>query len=162
MASPTKPTGGRSLEELMTSTTLADNTVEEVLGDLGAELPDSMKEFVKVMVQQRVDAQQQMMANLERERKEKGLSPEETQKQYEERTKAHFKGIRRDIRLMSCVTCAKEDRDLLKLCSRCQNVYYCSHECQKADWKAHKSLCSRAVASRLPKPKYPSLGKDKG
>uniref|UniRef100_A0A7S4UDL7 MYND-type domain-containing protein n=1 Tax=Paramoeba aestuarina TaxID=180227 RepID=A0A7S4UDL7_9EUKA len=26
-------------------------------------------------------------------------------------------------------------------CSRCQSVRYCSQECQKSNWKAHKKVC---------------------
>uniref|UniRef100_A0A7S4JL00 MYND-type domain-containing protein n=1 Tax=Paramoeba aestuarina TaxID=180227 RepID=A0A7S4JL00_9EUKA len=31
--------------------------------------------------------------------------------------------------------------DKYKLCGRCKQVYYCSVECQKADWKEHKVGC---------------------
>jgi len=36
----------------------------------------------------------------------------------------------------------------LKQCSVCKqpNLYYCSKECQKADWKDHKLVCGKAKA----------------
>lgn len=37
-----------------------------------------------------------------------------------------------------CITCQKHDGTI---CGRCRTVYYCSKECQKADWKVHKPLC---------------------
>lgn len=42
---------------------------------------------------------------------------------------------------MYCNNCSKEDAKLR--CSRCKLVYYCSPECQKLDWKKHKSICMK-------------------
>lgn len=39
----------------------------------------------------------------------------------------------------SCAHC--EATDCRKRCSYCKDVYYCSPECQKADWKIHKHAC---------------------
>lgn len=33
----------------------------------------------------------------------------------------------------------------LKHCSRCKKIAYCSKECQKLDWKAHKHVCVEAL-----------------
>jgi hypothetical protein len=33
-----------------------------------------------------------------------------------------------------------------KTCVRCLRSWYCSAECQKADWKAHKPMCKLAAA----------------
>jgi hypothetical protein len=45
-----------------------------------------------------------------------------------------------------CVSCGKtkqaDGRGLLN-CARCMKAKYCSRECQRADWKAHKSVCDR-------------------
>ena len=38
--------------------------------------------------------------------------------------------------------CASEEAS--SVCSRCQAVRYCSRECQRADWKAHKPVCTAA------------------
>jgi hypothetical protein len=47
--------------------------------------------------------------------------------------------------LKSCRRCDKIERQsddvLLKKCQRCKATYYCSKECQKADWKSHKETC---------------------
>ncbi|TCD61259.1 hypothetical protein EIP91_008708 [Steccherinum ochraceum] len=41
-----------------------------------------------------------------------------------------------------CTYCDKpEMQTTLLQCARCKWVYYCSKECQKGDWKAHKDTC---------------------
>lgn len=37
-----------------------------------------------------------------------------------------------------CNTCGKEAG---KICTQCRQVHYCSLECQRSDWKAHKKQC---------------------
>lgn len=44
------------------------------------------------------------------------------------------------IKERSCFICSKESREL-KMCSICKRARYCSAECQKVDWKTHKSWC---------------------
>ena len=39
----------------------------------------------------------------------------------------------------ACSICAELDKN--KKCSKCKKVYYCSTECQKADWFQHKKTC---------------------
>ena len=38
--------------------------------------------------------------------------------------------------------CASEEAS--SVCSRCEAVRYCSRECQRTDWKAHKPVCAAA------------------
>ena len=38
--------------------------------------------------------------------------------------------------------CASEEAS--SVCGRCEAVRYCSRECQRADWKAHKGACAAA------------------
>ena len=49
--------------------------------------------------------------------------------------------------MVSCALeiCEKENASLR--CSQCKSVWYCSAECQKADWKQHKVLCKTFAAT---------------
>jgi hypothetical protein len=38
--------------------------------------------------------------------------------------------------------CASEEAS--SVCARCQEVRYCSRECQRTDWRAHKPVCTAA------------------
>eukprot|EP00984_Skeletonema_dohrnii_P007567 scaffold2763_cov88-Skeletonema_dohrnii-CCMP3373.AAC.3 len=40
------------------------------------------------------------------------------------------------------------ERNKTMYCSRCRCVAYCSRECQKADWTAHKQECERMTRIR--------------
>nr|XP_034986616.1 putative protein MSS51 homolog, mitochondrial isoform X2 [Zootoca vivipara] len=47
-----------------------------------------------------------------------------------------------------CVECKKlpesmPDPKSLRRCKRCQNVYYCGSECQRANWPTHKKVCKK-------------------
>jgi hypothetical protein len=51
-----------------------------------------------------------------------------------------------DVRL--CRNCGKDGFDLglnvkLLVCSRCKATYYCTKECQVADWKKHRKTCGQ-------------------
>jgi len=47
---------------------------------------------------------------------------------------------------VTCATAEKYDAD--RLCAGCRSVYYCSPECQRADWKGQKPACTVATAER--------------
>ena len=36
----------------------------------------------------------------------------------------------------------------MKKCSRCQKAHYCSPDCQRTHWKAHKAACGRVTAAQ--------------
>ena len=40
--------------------------------------------------------------------------------------------------------CASEEAS--SVCGRCEAVRYCSRECQRTDWKAHKPACTAGTA----------------
>lgn len=43
-----------------------------------------------------------------------------------------------------CNSCKKGPPEVtLKRCAKCSVTPYCSRECQKADWKAHKKICGK-------------------
>lgn len=41
-----------------------------------------------------------------------------------------------------CDYCTRTDKPL-QVCSKCRNVKYCSQECQRGDWKGHKTVCCK-------------------
>jgi hypothetical protein len=43
-----------------------------------------------------------------------------------------------------CAICGK---DAINRCSKCNQVSYCSRECQKTDWKSHKLECGNIAIS---------------
>ena len=46
----------------------------------------------------------------------------------------------------TCHFCAKSQAqiaDRLKRCDRCRSVFYCSVQCQRSDWSAHKKQCAK-------------------
>jgi TPR repeat protein len=60
--------------------------------------------------------------------------------------------MRKDGKKGSSKICAKNGCGSLihesKKCSRCRLIYYCSRDCQKTDWKAHKPKCNTAVQEK--------------
>lgn len=41
----------------------------------------------------------------------------------------------------ACATCGRMSTTLLQ-CGGCERTYYCSHECQRAQWATHKRICT--------------------
>lgn len=42
----------------------------------------------------------------------------------------------------TCKVCSKTNENM-QICSACKSVDYCSRDCQKLDWKSHKTSCFR-------------------
>ncbi|GAW13665.1 hypothetical protein ANO14919_030540 [Xylariales sp. No.14919] len=47
----------------------------------------------------------------------------------------------------TCNSCKKASSEL-KRCAKCSTTLYCSRNCQKTDWKAHKKICSKQAYER--------------
>ncbi len=45
------------------------------------------------------------------------------------------------FKVRCCNVCRNPTYDKLKVCTGCKTVYYCSPECQKADWTKHSAQC---------------------
>lgn len=65
--------------------------------------------------------------------------------EYQEEVLGSLNVIRDEDEGYSCKKCGKnpEDKSKLLKCSQCSAAYYCSKECQKADWKMHKGFCNK-------------------
>ncbi|CAM9482521.1 unnamed protein product [Hapterophycus canaliculatus] len=48
-------------------------------------------------------------------------------------------GVSATRRSSKCAICGKTGQSMQ--CARCRSVCYCSKECQRKDWKRHKSAC---------------------
>jgi len=46
------------------------------------------------------------------------------------------------LQLCRCCSLVASPGQKLLACSKCRMAHYCSKECQRADWKAHKKLCA--------------------
>ncbi|KZV73819.1 hypothetical protein PENSPDRAFT_742311 [Peniophora sp. CONT] len=59
----------------------------------------------------------------------------------------------------ACQKCFKgiEEGVALKICTTCRRVRYCSTECQKADWKSHKSICKALHAAETDPALYQTI-----
>ncbi|EDQ98981.1 uncharacterized protein LACBIDRAFT_318427 [Laccaria bicolor S238N-H82] len=54
---------------------------------------------------------------------------------------SYLETVGRDPDARKCRVCRGKGKPKIKECSVCQKVRYCSPECQKKDWKAHKPKC---------------------
>ncbi len=59
----------------------------------------------------------------------------------------HHINSKRALKITSCSNCKILTFDKLKLCGECKTVYYCSKECQKADYKIHKNECNQLIGN---------------
>ncbi|KAL4901451.1 amidase signature domain-containing protein [Aspergillus multicolor] len=55
------------------------------------------------------------------------------------------------VNVQACVKCEKRGTTVhpFKRCAKCSTAWYCSRQCQTADWKTHKKVCGRNSAERL-------------
>ncbi|KAJ3328392.1 hypothetical protein HDU76_010034 [Blyttiomyces sp. JEL0837] len=58
------------------------------------------------------------------------------------------KVVRAAIGCQKCGIATKPDNTPLKACNNCKAAFYCSRECQKADWKSHKKVCTSLAQER--------------
>jgi hypothetical protein len=54
----------------------------------------------------------------------------------------------------TCYYCKDTSTEKLSMCGRCKKVSYCSKECQRAAWQAHKTLCVPWKGAKEPKSLY--------
>ena len=58
--------------------------------------------------------------------------------------------LKKEPRLTQCMNndCGKVlPSKQLKVCGVCRNAFYCSKDCQKADWDQHKLSCNQAMGT---------------
>ncbi|RDB24852.1 hypothetical protein Hypma_007901 [Hypsizygus marmoreus] len=54
---------------------------------------------------------------------------------------SYLETIGRDPARYRCFVCRAKGKPKLLMCTICRKVRYCSKDCQKKDWKAHKARC---------------------
>ncbi|KAI0655421.1 ankyrin [Cubamyces menziesii] len=69
-------------------------------------------------------------------------------------------GVSLPLQEKACATCGGTGSGI-KLCARCNAVWYCSKDCQKKDWHTHKLGCTpfHAGGTVTLKPHYEDIGK---
>ncbi|KAJ7083693.1 hypothetical protein B0H15DRAFT_911711 [Mycena belliarum] len=58
---------------------------------------------------------------------------------------SYLEKIGRDPAAGRCFVCRGKGKPKMMKCTACAKVRYCSKECQRKDWKAHKPRCKQAV-----------------
>ena len=79
-----------------------------------------------------------------RERKEKKNKKEKTHEKEKPLVEKEKTCVTPEV--VKCQDCGK---DGAKKCGACGEVYYCSRECQKRDWKKHRDACQRIQAAQV-------------
>ena len=72
----------------------------------------------------------------------------------EELRAAEDKSFNRAMGGLSCNSCGCDTKKMMQ-CAGCHKVFYCDANCQKADWRAHKSACKREKVVLRANPRYP-------
>ncbi|KAJ7784435.1 hypothetical protein B0H16DRAFT_1402350 [Mycena metata] len=57
----------------------------------------------------------------------------------------------------SCDKVEGRDMDKVLTCARCKMTFYCSPQCQKTDWSAHKPVCGSSAQTERPLPSQVEL-----
>ncbi|KAJ7173099.1 hypothetical protein C8R43DRAFT_978486 [Mycena crocata] len=58
---------------------------------------------------------------------------------------SYLEPILRDPEAGRCAVCRGKGKPKMQKCAACKNVRYCSRQCQKNNWEAHKSKCKPPV-----------------
>ena len=68
--------------------------------------------------------------------------------EYMNKVKAMCYGCNKGYALNPPLPVNKDGSPTLYKCGACENITYCSKECQKKDWRRHKPQCKKAAASK--------------
>jgi hypothetical protein len=54
---------------------------------------------------------------------------------------SYLETVGRDPAARRCFVCRGKGKPKVMVCAVCKNTFYCSRDCQKRDWAAHKTKC---------------------